>query len=219
MIIGPVGYFSDNSFLSYFQALDFLAMQGVSASSAGLNKPLLCNGANIAYEKKLFDELNVYKKDDIASGDDMFMLHKAYSSYPDKVKYLKAESAIVKTYPCKTWKSLFQQRLRWAGKVKYFDTKESVLILLFLLIINIMILALAFLGVFESSYIKYFLIAISIKALTDIFFLWPVAKFFRQSHMLSLFLAVQFVHFIYMAVVGVLSNILPYSWKGRKIKK
>ena len=219
MIIGPVGYFSDNSFLSYFQALDFLAMQGVSASSAGLNKPLLCNGANIAYEKKLFDELNVYKKDDIASGDDMFMLHKAYSSYPDKVKYLKAESAIVKTYPCKTWKALFQQRLRWAGKVKYFDTKESVLILLFLLIINIMILALAFLGVFESSYIKYFLIAISIKALTDIFFLWPVAKFFRQSHMLSLFLAVQFVHFIYMAVVGVLSNILPYSWKGRKIKK
>jgi cellulose synthase/poly-beta-1,6-N-acetylglucosamine synthase-like glycosyltransferase len=107
-------------------------MQGVSCCSAGLNKPLLCNGANIAYEKTLFNELNVYEKDDIASGDDMFMLHKAYSSYPDKVKYLKAKSAIVKTAPCKTWKALFQQRLRWAGKVKYFDSKESILVLFFL---------------------------------------------------------------------------------------
>jgi len=219
MIIGPVGYFTDNSFLSYFQALDFLAMQGVSCCSAGLNKPLLCNGANIAYEKTLFNELNVYEKDDIASGDDMFMLHKAYSSYPDKVKYLKAKSAIVKTDPCKTWKALFQQRLRWAGKVKYFDSKESILVLFFLLVINVLVLVLAFFSLFETIYLKYFIIAVSTKMLTDIFFLWPVAKFFRQSHMLSLFLAVQFVHFIYMAVVGILSNILPYSWKGRKIKK
>ena len=219
MIIGPVSYITSNAFLQYFQTLDFLAMQGVSCSTSGLNKPLLCNGANIAYEKALFNELNVYEKDDIASGDDMFMLQKVYSSYPDKVKYLKAETAIVKTYPCKSWGAFFQQRLRWAGKVKYFDSIESIFLLLFLLTINILILALALLSVYESAHIKYFFIAVSVKMLTDIFFLWPVAKFFRQSHMLSLVLVVQFVHFIYMAVVGILSNILPYSWKGRKVIK
>ena len=91
--------------------------------------------------------------------------------------------------------------------------------LTYLLIVNIMIIVFAALSICDIRYLKYFLVSISVKLLVDIVFLWPVAKFFRQRHMLSLVLVVQFVHFIYMAVVGVLSNILPYTWKGRKLKK
>ena len=219
MIIAPVSYFPSKTFLNNFQVLDFLAMQGVSCSSSGLKRPLICNGANVVYERALFSELNVFEKDEVASGDDIFMLQKTYAKYPDSIRYLKSQASIVSTYSCKSWGELFQQRLRWAGKVRYFDSKESVLMLTYLLIVNIMIIVFALLSPFDIRYLIYFIASFSVKLLVDIVFLWPVAKFFRQSHMLSLVLVVQFVHFIYMAVVGILSNILPYKWKGRKLKK
>jgi hypothetical protein len=36
----------------------------------------MCNGANLAYKKSLFQELNVQGNDTIASGDDVFLLQK-----------------------------------------------------------------------------------------------------------------------------------------------
>ena len=50
----------------------------------------MCNGANIAYTKKIFEEVNGFKGNEhIASGDDEFLMHKIFEKYPDKVLFLK----------------------------------------------------------------------------------------------------------------------------------
>ncbi len=60
----------------------------------------MCNGANLAYTKKVFEEVDGFKGiDNIASGDDMLLMHKIYKQHPEKVFFLKSKEVIVQTAP------------------------------------------------------------------------------------------------------------------------
>ena len=124
MIAGAVTYECENSFLHHFQQLDLASLQGATIGSFGLGKGFMCNGANFAYSKSFFQELNGFGGNDgIASGDDVFLLQKAVARFPEKVQYLKSENNIVVTKPLDEWKSLFYQRVRWASKTGSYQSR------------------------------------------------------------------------------------------------
>ena len=82
-IAAPVKYNHDNTFLYRFQILDMLSLQGATIGGFGLKKPFLCNGANLAYRKDTFIEVNGFNGNgNIASGDDIFLLEKITKLYP-----------------------------------------------------------------------------------------------------------------------------------------
>lgn len=117
MIVAPVTYQANNSFLHQFQFLDFLSLQSSTVGGFGIKKPFLSNGANLAYRKEIFTEVNGFENNNsIASGDDIFLLEKFIQLDKTKVKYLKSFDAIVKTQPVNTANDLIQQRVRWASK-------------------------------------------------------------------------------------------------------
>jgi glycosyltransferase involved in cell wall biosynthesis len=123
MIAGAVSYKCENSFLHHFQQLDLASLQGATIGSFGLRKGFMCNGANFAYTKSFFQELNGFEGNDgIASGDDVFLLQKAIARFPEKVHYLKSGNTIVVTKPLDDWKSLFYQRVRWASKTASYQS-------------------------------------------------------------------------------------------------
>jgi hypothetical protein len=71
--------------LDHFQQLDLTSLQGATIGSFGLNKAFMCNGANFAYTKSLFEKLNGFDGNNkIASGDDVFLLQKAVEKFPEK---------------------------------------------------------------------------------------------------------------------------------------
>ena len=79
----------DNSFLSVFQCLDFISLQGITAASVSAGFHSMCNGANLAYNKNIFYEVGGFKNaDHIASGDDMLLMHKIKIKYPSSIGYL-----------------------------------------------------------------------------------------------------------------------------------
>ncbi|HFS67810.1 MAG TPA: glycosyltransferase, partial [Flavobacteriia bacterium] len=47
----PVNYKANNSFLEQFQKIDFSSLIGSTIGSFGQNKPIMCNGANLCYNK------------------------------------------------------------------------------------------------------------------------------------------------------------------------
>lgn len=121
MLAGAVTYKCGNSFLDHFQQLDLTSLQGATIGSFGLYKGFMCNGANFAYTKSLFQSLNGFEGNDkIASGDDVFLLQKAIEKFPNEVHYLIAQDAIVVTKPTENWKILFHQRVRWAAKTSSY---------------------------------------------------------------------------------------------------
>jgi glycosyltransferase involved in cell wall biosynthesis len=123
MIAGAVTYDCQNSFLHHFQQLDLVSLQGATIGSFGIKKGFMCNGANFAYTQSFFQKLNGFEGNGtIASGDDVFLLQKALSQYPEKVAYLKSKNTIVTTKPVDDWKSLFYQRVRWASKTTSYQS-------------------------------------------------------------------------------------------------
>ena len=205
--------------LKIFQSLDFMTLQGITGASVYKKFHSMCNGANLAYEKKVFHEVNGFEGiDEIASGDDMLLMHKIQKLYPDKIMFLKSPGVVVQTQPADTLKGFMNQRIRWASKAdKYTDNKiTAVLVLVYFLNAWMFILGISSFFYQKSFYL--FLIAIGVKIIVELFFLFPVAKFFGRQKLLWWFAPAQPFHIIYTLIAGWLGKFGSYSWKGRRVK-
>lgn len=217
-IAAPVVFENNNSFLQIFQTLDFLVLQGITGASVYKNAHSMCNGANLAYEKKVFEEVNGFQGiDNIASGDDMLLMHKIWKEQPEKVHYVKSKDAIVSTQPMKTWKAFFNQRIRWASKAKNYDDKRITVVLLLVYLFNLSFLVLAVAGFFCSSYWIYLIGLWLAKTIVELPFVYSVASFFNKKSLLKYFLFFQPLHIIYTILSGLLGQFGKYEWKGRRV--
>ena len=216
-------------FLKIFQALDFMTLQGITAASVHKKFHSMCNGANMAYEKKIFYEVGGFKGiDNIASGDDMLLMHKIYKQYPERVLFLLAKDAIVQTTAVKTIAEFFNQRIRWASKADKYDDKRIFPVLLLVYLLNILLLVLPIIGIFKNSpysisNIHYsipelWLILLFLKIMAELVFLFPVSKFFENQRLLYFFPVMQPFHILYTVIAGWLGKFGSYRWKERKVK-
>ena len=76
MLAGPVKLKTPKtSFLSSFQIVDNLSLQGASIGGFGVNLPYMCNGANLCFSKSTFFDVGGYEGNEhISSGYDVFLL-------------------------------------------------------------------------------------------------------------------------------------------------
>ena len=98
-MVAPVKFLYKPNFITNFQILDFMSLQGITAAMVNANKYTMCNGANFAYTKHVFNEINGFENiNNIASGDDLLLLYKIKQKYPNKIGYVFNKNAIVETY-------------------------------------------------------------------------------------------------------------------------
>lgn len=218
-IAAPVVIDSNSSFLEIFQGMDFMVLQGITGAAVYKKKLSMCNGANLSYEKKTFHQVNGFTGvDHIASGDDMLLMHKIWKQVPDKVHYLKSRAAIVSTKPMKTWKTFFNQRIRWASKAKSYDDKRIFAVLLLVYLFNLSFLVLAVAGFFCHYYWIYLGGLWLAKTIIELPFIISVASFFSRQSFIKYFFFFQPVHILYTIVSGLFGQFGKYEWKGRKVK-
>jgi cellulose synthase/poly-beta-1,6-N-acetylglucosamine synthase-like glycosyltransferase len=218
-IAAPVKFTNDNSLLQIFQSIDFLTLQGITASSVTNHTLTMCNGANLAYLKKSFEEVNGFDGiDHVATGDDMLLMYKIWKKDPSKVFYLKDENAIVVTEPMKTWKEFFMQRKRWASKTLVYDDKRIIFVLAFVYLFNCLFIALLIAALFNPFYWWSVVGYLLLKTLIEFPFVYSVTKFFKEEKIMKYFFPLQPIHIFYTVVVGLLSQFGNYEWKGRRTK-
>jgi cellulose synthase/poly-beta-1,6-N-acetylglucosamine synthase-like glycosyltransferase len=209
-----------HSFLSIFQTLDFITLQGITGAAVHRKFHSMCNGANLAYEKQAFLEVGGFSGiDGIPSGDDMLLMHKIYKKYPGRVFYLKNHQAIVSTGPETTWKGFVNQRVRWASKADQYDDKRIFWVLLMVYLVNLLFAALVMASFWNSRYLWLLLVLILIKTMMEYPFVRTVAGFFDQERLMPYFPLMQPFHILYTIVIGWLGKFGSYRWKERKIKK
>lgn len=217
-IASPVAFENNSSLLQVFQALDFMTLQGITAAAVYKKNLSMCNGANLAYEKKAFEEVNGFAGiDTIASGDDMLLMHKIWIQYPEKVYYLKSKDVIVSTQPMKTWKTFFNQRIRWASKARLYDDKRIVTVLLLVYIFNLSFLGLFIAGFINSQYWLYLLIGWGAKTSIELPFIYNVSVFFGKQSLIKYFFFFQPLHILYTIISGLFGQLGKYEWKGRRV--
>ena len=225
-IAAPVAYFPSPSgeglgvrFLKIFQSLDFMTLQGITGASVYKKFHSMCNGANLAYEKKVFFEVDGFTGiDTIASGDDMLLMHKIFNLYPDKVLFLKSRDAIVQTRPANSLQEFVNQRIRWASKADKYTDKKITGVLLLVYLFNVWILLLVILSFFYPYIFGWFIGVMIAKTIIELFFLYPVSKFFNKEKLLWWFPLAQPFHILYTIIAGWLGKFGSYKWKERKVK-
>jgi poly-beta-1,6-N-acetyl-D-glucosamine synthase len=218
-IAAPVNLLQTNSLLPIFQTLDFLVLQGITGAAVHKNFFSMCNGANLVYERKVFYEVNGFAGiDEIASGDDMLLMHKIWKRYPDKVHYLKSRDAIVSTEPMKTWKAFFNQRIRWASKARHYDDKRIFFVLLLVYLFNLSFLVLLVAGIGDLKFMIGFLALWIAKTIIEFPFVYSVSIFFNKLNLMKYFFLFQPLHILYTIVSGAFGQFGKYEWKGRKVR-
>ena len=208
-----------NRLVYIFQSLDFLTLQGITAASVFKNVHSMCNGANLAYRKDIFHEVGGFKGiDNIASGDDMLLMHKIWKKYPQKVHYLKSKTSIVETLAAPNWNQFFNQRIRWASKATSYDDKRIFKVLLLVYLFNFSFLVLLIASLFDFRYFIALLIAWVAKTIVEFPFMANVSGFFGKRSLLKYFFFIQPLHIGYTIIAGFLGSVGTYEWKGRRVK-
>ena len=218
-IVMPVRYRTGNHAGGIFQALDFMTLQGITGAAVNKKMHSMCNGANLAYTRNAFTEAGGFANiDRIASGDDMLLMHKIYKLYPEGIQFLKSAEVIVETYPTKSLKDFFNQRIRWASKADKYDDKRIFWVLLLVYLLNCWCLVLGIAACFSCSTLYWFIVSLAFKTSIELFFLYPVAGFFHQRSLLWWFPLAEPFHIVYTIIAGWLGKFGSYQWKGRKVR-
>lgn len=219
MLAGAVTYNCKNSFLHHFQQLDLTSLQGATIGSFGLKKAFMCNGANFAYTKSLFEKLNGFDENNkIASGDDVFLLQNAVEQFPNKVHYLKSEEAIVLTKPTENWKSLFYQRVRWAAKTSSYKSVFGKVLGLIVFLGNLSFVIGFFFILLGILHYSIFVSFAFFKFLIDFVLLYSANQFLTKNRIKTLLLS-SLIYPFFSSGVALYSVFGSYEWKDRKFKR
>lgn len=225
MIVAPVSFYNERTVFEKMQSLEFIALIVSSGGSLYFNKAIMCNGANLAYTKQIFNEINGFEGiDKQATGDDVLLMYKIKQRYPEGIHFLKHPDAIVYTKAKTTIKGFIDQRRRWASKDFKSLNAETKRVSLIVYFFNVMLLVLPLLIFFclpntaiRLTFFKFCLIIAGIKVVIDFLLLFLGASFFKKKRLLIYFLPEQFFYMIYIVLVGLLGLKKKYKWKDRNI--
>ena len=218
-IAAPAAIDCDGSILQVFQAMDFMILQGITGASVYQKKLSMCNGANLPYDKKVFFEVNGFEGiDNIASGDDMLLMHKIAQRYPNRLGFLKSKEAIVSTEPMLNWKDFFNQRIRWASKATKYDDDRLFPVLLLVYLFNFSFILLFIIGIWDTFYLWALLILWVLKTLVELPLMITVTRFFNKEWAIKLLFIFQPLHILYTIISGLFGQFGKYQWKGRTVR-
>lgn len=209
LAFGPVAFSELITLFDKLQAIEFMSLIASGAGAAGNKKPFMCNAANLAFRKSVFENT----EQQIASGDDVFLLHHVKRNN-GIISFVKERDAIVLTKPKAGISDFINQRKRWASKTSSYKDISALWSASIVLLTNLLLLYFLLTFQFEIFTVLYLL-----KSIVDYRFLKKASVFFQMEHLMYLFWGLQIIYPFYIVWVGISSQLSSYNWKGRAYKK
>lgn len=214
MIVAPVKL-GDSKFAPWFQKLEFLSLQGITAGMAMVGKPIMCNGANLAFTKECYLRFSTNMRDQLVSGDDMFLLHSVKRDRKATILWLESKESVATTDGSKSFSSFISQRARWISKSGSYNDMLTLFTALSTLWASILQLSLFFMMIVDPIYAKAFLAAFIIKSIPDYCLLSNTARRYGEGNLMRWFIPCQLVYPIYVLVVIVKSVLFSNRFGDR----
>ncbi len=221
LISAPVVIGETSGFFKSFQSMELMSLVAAGAGSIGINKPIMCNGANLAFEKEAYLEVNKNKEDlKFASGDDIFLLLKIKKLYGSRsIHFLKSPAAIVATRAKKSIRDYLNQRFRWVSKSKGYRDPMIISVAVMVFLFNLLLITSSiFAG--QSLYLARAVAALwFIKILIDLPILISFSMFAKRDNIMGYYFifSIIYVPFVVISAIwGILAG--RFSWKARKIR-
>jgi biofilm PGA synthesis N-glycosyltransferase PgaC len=216
-VSGPVAMTGNRGFMSNFQKIEFLSLIGSGASAIGLERPLMCNGANIGYARvTYFDVGGFLGNESISSGDDEFLMHKMYTKLGTKaVTFCKNQAAIIHTKPAASWNEFYHQRKRWASKWENYSLAHVQWIAVWVFLFHLIVLISTILAFIQSFSWQGAVFLWGIKIVFDYFYLKSIASFLSIDFKKTTFINAVLLYPFYVVGFGLAGRFGTYTWKER----
>ncbi|HDP74698.1 MAG TPA: glycosyltransferase [Bacteroidales bacterium] len=207
--------FERGSILSMFEALDYLSLMAVSAASFAVGKPVIASSANLAFRRSKVSVDGKILRTDIASGDDMFLLHHAKSIHGLRFKFLASPQVAVHTSFSGGIKGFISRRSRWASKAKAYTDSLTLLLSILVFTMNLWIVFSAILSVLGVVTFTLPITLVAAKTLVDFPFMAYYLFKTKQQNLLVVFIPLQMVYPFYVTIAAILGLIKGTTWKER----
>ena len=219
LVSGPVLYPTGGA-AANVSALEFLGLVAVGAGAIGIGRPTLCNGANVAYRKEVFEALGGFNGiDHLTSGDDELLMQKIAYSTDWQVRFCAAREAAVLTEPPDSPQAFFEQRRRWASKGAYYPNPGLVATILAIYTFYVTLLGGLLALPFVPGLAVPVLAGFALKSVPEAMLLGPACRHFGRGRLMAYFLPAQILHLPYIVAMGAAGALGGYTWKGRRVQR
>jgi cellulose synthase/poly-beta-1,6-N-acetylglucosamine synthase-like glycosyltransferase len=215
-VAGPVAEQDSNTFFAKIEQLEFFGLITTAAGLIGSGRPIICNGANLAYRKDAFIAIDGFNTES-SSNDDESLMNKMVHRKIGKVVFAPEADAVVTTSSSNTISTFFRQRIRWANKRGHYEDKSILFTLVGLYIFFVSMLFTMVLLFPKPQLIQPLAVAFGCKILADYFTLRSGARLFRQRISIFHFLIAEFLQVPYIVIAAAIGQIASMQWKGRTI--
>jgi cellulose synthase/poly-beta-1,6-N-acetylglucosamine synthase-like glycosyltransferase len=219
MVLGPVAFADEEGLLQKIQSLEFLGLMGTTAGTAALGKPVMANGANLAYRRNAFVDVGGFTTNSgHASGDDQFFLASVKKKFgKEAVRFAFNRDAIVTTLAEKSLSGFLQQRIRWVSKSNGYRDPGVVAVALLTWLTHFVLLS----GLVAGCFYPRLLLIAGFLWITKMLADYPMVRlmsgFFGKNRILGCYFTAQAFQLFYVVLVGMTGHFVTYRWKGRRI--
>lgn len=182
LLVCPVGINDGNNSTAFskLQQLEFSSLVASGAGAVGIRKPILCNGANLAFTKKAWLKSQKDLHAELISGDDVFLLL-SIKKRGGIIRYVKSKEAFVYTSAASTLKTFVHQRQRWTSKSSAYTDSDIIFTALIVFGVSLVQVCLLFFSFFSVNFLISFGIVTFLKFLTDFVFFKTIKSFFLPT--------------------------------------
>jgi poly-beta-1,6-N-acetyl-D-glucosamine synthase len=201
MIICPVVLEGRDGFFHRVQEFEFLSLQGITAGTAFSGRPVMCNGANLAFTKEIYNRYAENLHDELISGDDVFLLHAIKSDPGNKIMWLESADVRVTTNTSETLCSFLRQRARWISKAGAYKDKNTRILGIVTFVTILLEVSLIIAGIFNPVFLWVLLAAFLLKSVPDYLILQNTAARYGRKSLMNLFIPGQLIYPFYVLAV------------------
>lgn len=219
MIVAPVAIRDATTNIELLQRIELMSLVAFSASYCRRNQPIMCNGANLVYERSAFFAVEGFKDiDTIASGDDVLLMNKFAKKFPAEILFLKSKNTLVYTKAQGTLKQFINQHIRWSSKGFSNMSSTSIFVAAIVAGINAALVFSVAFSIFYGKFATIFVVVFAIKLVADFVLLKASSDFFNNKPRFLQLVTLQLFYSHCIVLVMCMSLVKKYEWKGRVVK-
>ncbi|MHB9012251.1 MAG: glycosyltransferase [Ignavibacteriaceae bacterium] len=220
-VSGPVEFIEEKTLFEKLQKLEFSGLVLTGAGLIGIDRPIICNAANIAYRKTAYETVNGFNDQlNLSSGDDELLMQKIWSSGKYRIKFCWNREAIVLTKGNDSLQKFYHQRKRWASKGLFYADKFLIIKLILIFLFYLGLITQIFLSVILSPiFLVSFIISFLIKISFEYLILKKGLNFIFSKKVLRYLPLAELFQIPYIIIAGIAGTFGNYIWKDRRIKR
>lgn len=215
MALGPVLLSPADTLFEKLQVLEHMSLIASTAGSAAIGMPVMCNGANMMYDRKSALDVEEDRTDmKLASGDDMFLMEQFIVRYGSKaIGFFLNREVIVKTATMPNLRAFFRQRTRWTSKTRAYTNWKIIATALTVFLFNLSIVFFFVAGFFMPVFLCFYVLYIILKTLIDYPIIRRISAFMKQKKLKFWTLPLEFIYPFYVVFTAFAGMFAKVRWK------